>query len=359
MGSKRGDSGELSEAVERLLDQAEAALDDGDFERALERAQEASELAPESVAALHYLAAAHTGLGQLEEAAQFYRRALELAPGDLDVLRGAAQMLVLEEHEDPVEALEDGLSLIERALKQARKHGTDDDRLELQLLQAIAFNKLGESGRALAVLDALAKELPDDAEIGQERGLALFELCRFAEAKAQFERLLILDERDAWARHYLGLIAEREGDAAAAARHFAKARALSPEDFPKPIELSPQQFDQAVSDALERLPPKVHSYLTNVSIAVRDLPTDADLRGSEPPLSPTLLGIFQGTPVTERSLSDPWSHFPSSIALFQKNLQRYARSRDELIEEIGVTLVHEVGHFLGLSEDDLYERGLD
>ena len=50
---------------------------------------------------------------------------------------------------------------------------------------------------------------------------------------------------------------------------------------------------------------------------------------------------------------DPWTHLPSSIVLFQRNLERFARSRAELIEEIGVTLVHEVGHFLGLDEDEL------
>jgi predicted Zn-dependent protease with MMP-like domain len=56
---------------------------------------------------------------------------------------------------------------------------------------------------------------------------------------------------------------------------------------------------------------------------------------------------------------DPWSHFPSAIVLFQKNLERFATSRADLIEQIGVTLIHEVGHFLGLDEEELYERGLD
>ena len=56
---------------------------------------------------------------------------------------------------------------------------------------------------------------------------------------------------------------------------------------------------------------------------------------------------------------DPWSHFPSSIGLFQRNLERYARDREELLEEIRVTLLHEVGHFLGLDEEQLRELGLD
>jgi predicted Zn-dependent protease with MMP-like domain len=56
---------------------------------------------------------------------------------------------------------------------------------------------------------------------------------------------------------------------------------------------------------------------------------------------------------------DPWSHFPSSIALFQRNLERFARDREELLEEIRITLLHEVGHFLGLDEDRLRDLGLD
>jgi predicted Zn-dependent protease with MMP-like domain len=56
---------------------------------------------------------------------------------------------------------------------------------------------------------------------------------------------------------------------------------------------------------------------------------------------------------------DPWSHFPSSIVLYQRNLERFARDRKELIEQIGITLIHEVGHFLGLDEEQLWERGLE
>ena len=56
---------------------------------------------------------------------------------------------------------------------------------------------------------------------------------------------------------------------------------------------------------------------------------------------------------------DPWSHFPSSIVLYQKNLESFARDRKDLVEQIGITLIHEVGHFLGLDEEDLWELGLE
>ena len=114
-----------------------------------------------------------------------------------------------------------------------------------------------------------------------------------------------------------------------------------------------------MEDALLELPEPVRRYLSNVAITVEDLPEDQDLIGSDPPLSPAILGLFRGAPYGQKASMDPWSHFPSSIVLYQRNLERFARSRKDLIEQIGVTLLHEVGHFLGLDEDDLYARGLD
>ena len=72
-----------------------------------------------------------------------------------------------------------------------------------------------------------------------------------------------------------------------------------------------------------------------------------------------ILGLFAGHAMTERKIDDPWSHFPAAIFLYQKNLERACRSKKELVEQIGITLIHEVGHFLGMSEQELYERGLD
>ena len=107
------------------------------------------------------------------------------------------------------------------------------------------------------------------------------------------------------------------------------------------------------------LPEPVRRYLSNVAITVEEVPPDEELRASDPPLSPAILGLFRGAPYGQKASMDPWSHFPSSIVLYQRNLERFARSRKDLIEQIGVTLLHEVGHFLGLDEDDLYARGLD
>ena len=93
---------------------------------------------------------------------------------------------------------------------------------------------------------------------------------------------------------------------------------------------------------------------------VEEVPSEEILRQYDPPLSPgELLGYFSGHSLLERSVDDPWSHLPAAILLFRRPLQRYAQDRETLISELRTTIYHEVGHFLGLEEDDLEDRGLE
>jgi predicted Zn-dependent protease with MMP-like domain len=157
----------------------------------------------------------------------------------------------------------------------------------------------------------------------------------------------------------LGLIAERRRDTQEARRRFSAANREAPDDYPAPVHLSAREFDGAVEAALIELPTQIREYLSNVAITVEDVPALDDLMAADPPLSPSILGLFRGSPLGDKASMDPWSHFPSSIVLYQKNLQRLARDHEELLDEIRTTLVHEVGHFLGFDEEDLWERGLD
>lgn len=344
--------------LDELLDDAAAAFEDGDPEEALARADEALARAPRSVPALHTRAAALAALGRIEEAAEGYARALQHGKDDAELLAGAAdfELNVLEEDDTAQERAERALELARRGARLARKAGDAELSAELAFLEGEALNQLGRAEEALA---RLAEAPPDQVEVLLEQAFALYELSRLDEARAVLLRAEALDREEPWVHHQLGLVAERQGDAAEARRRFARARRLAPEEFPEPVALSPEAFDAAVEDALARLPEPVRRYLSNVAIAVEDLPQDDDLRAADPPLSPAILGLFRGAPWGQKASMDPWSHFPSSIVLYQKNLERFARSRAELIEEIGVTLVHEVGHFLGLDEEDLWERGLD
>ena len=138
-----------------------------------------------------------------------------------------------------------------------------------------------------------------------EQGFALYELCRFDEARAVLLRAEALDPDEPWTQHHLGLVAERQGDADEARRRFARAHRLDPDAFSEPIALTPAAFDAAVEDALAEIPEQVRRYLANVAITVEDLPSDDDssppIRRSRPPSS----GCSAARPTARRS---PWIH---------------------------------------------------
>jgi predicted Zn-dependent protease with MMP-like domain len=114
------------------------------------------------------------------------------------------------------------------------------------------------------------------------------------------------------------------------------------------------QFLARVDDALASIPEEFRRALTNIAIVVEDEPSAAQLAdvGVEPP--DTLLGLYQGTPVTERQ----WAHgnvLPDKITLFQTPIEESSDDEDDLVRAIGETLIHEVGHYFGLSEAEIEE----
>jgi predicted Zn-dependent protease with MMP-like domain len=108
-------------------------------------------------------------------------------------------------------------------------------------------------------------------------------------------------------------------------------------------------FDRLVADALESIPRRFRDALANVVIVVEDEPSRALLRemGIDPP--GTLLGLYQGTPLTERQW-DYGNVLPDRILLFQGPHERTSHGDDDLVVAIGETLIHEIGHYFGMSE---------
>jgi predicted Zn-dependent protease with MMP-like domain len=268
---------------------------------------------------------------------------------------------LLEEAQD---ALDEGDAerALDLAIEGSRLAGRADDEeltARLALAEGQALLALGDSRAALERIALAVRAFPDDLDVRAEEASALHENCRFEEAADLLTRILHEDPGDAGCHWLLGLCLERLGRAEGSERHLRRARELAPADFPEPVSLSPDAFEAVVEAALAELPEPVRRYLANVAVTVEDLPEVEELLLSDPPHSPSILGIFRGSPLGDKASMDPWSHFPSSIALFQRNLERYAGDREELLEEIRVTLLHEVGHFLGLDEDQLRDLGLD
>ncbi|MGO2557082.1 metallopeptidase family protein [Brachybacterium sp.] len=118
------------------------------------------------------------------------------------------------------------------------------------------------------------------------------------------------------------------------------------------IQISREQFEEAVDDALDSLPEEVARTIaeSNVAILVQEEPTPEQSGGSE------LLGLYEGIPLDQRSVFQGYAQ-PDRIFIFRGPLQRHAVSREHLVEEIAVTVLHEIGHLFGISDARLHELG--
>lgn len=130
--------------------------------------------------------------------------------------------------------------------------------------------------------------------------------------------------------------------------------------FSSSLLLSEAEFEAAASDALDLIPGELVDAMDNVVVLVEDEP-EAELLGpddvGEDGLA-TLLGLYDGIPLTERD--DTWSlTLPDRILIFRGPLSRWCRNREELVEEIAVTVIHEIAHHFGIDDDRLAELGWD
>jgi len=122
------------------------------------------------------------------------------------------------------------------------------------------------------------------------------------------------------------------------------------------MRISRREFEDAVEQALEKIPEMFRTQLTNMAIAVEDRPSRDLLQEMGVPPDETLFGVFTGVPLTERSPVDP-PLYPDVILIFREPLMAACRSREELEQEIAITVVHEVAHYLGMREEDLEDLG--
>ncbi|MEW1953277.1 metallopeptidase family protein [Terrabacter sp. NPDC080008] len=112
--------------------------------------------------------------------------------------------------------------------------------------------------------------------------------------------------------------------------------------------LSDEQFEEAVGDALDAIPVELAQAMNNVVVLVEPEPPADD---------PDLLGVYDGTPLTERGSWWDAGALPDRITIFQGPLERMCSTPEELREEIAVTVVHEIAHHFGIDDAHLHELG--
>jgi predicted Zn-dependent protease with MMP-like domain len=254
----------------------------------------------------------------------------------------------------------------------------DDDCYEEALTAALALTREhpadGEAHLALGgatceagLFKAAEHELLEAGQLGVEDeglrrwylGETLFQRWRFEEARQLIEPWLATETEDAWGWHLLGRIREFLGDEVGAEAAFVKAARLDPEQFFLPHRITEPEVERALHQARDRLPPDFRDALDALPVQVRPLPS-IQMTEDDPDegLRPDLLGLFTGTSLLDRSVFNPLEQ-PGVIFLFQKNLERVSPDRECLIEEIRITIWHELAHFLGFDEEAMPGLGLE
>ena len=121
-----------------------------------------------------------------------------------------------------------------------------------------------------------------------------------------------------------------------------------------PDQFSADQFQQLVNEAMASLPQRFRDAMANMAIVVEDEPTLDQLREVEVEPPDTIYGIYEGIPLPERQ----WAHgnvLPDKITIFRVPILEDSLDEDDIVVGIGETLIHEVGHYFGLSEEEIME----
>ncbi len=263
----------------------------------------------------------------------------------------------------------------------------DGEELDERFWEAKDLLEDGDPESALELVEELLEDEPEDPDYLDLKGQALLDLGDVDEALVTFRQILALDSSDVDARAaiaetlletgdldgakkeitrlqkdapdfpggfaLLGYHHDIEGRAAEADAAYGKAAELDPEYEP-PTRLDDGAFHEVVEAARSRVPPEFDKYFENVAIVVQDFPSLEMLRDPEHTLRMSHLGYFDGVPMDGGIATGG----PLRVFVFKRGHER-AFEGEELIEEVNRTLLHELGHALGLDEDDMERLGLD
>lgn len=113
-----------------------------------------------------------------------------------------------------------------------------------------------------------------------------------------------------------------------------------------PVQMSRQRFEELVTDALDLLPEQFAKAMNNVVVLVEE----------HDPQDPTLLGVYVGVALTERD-SDYGGVLPDRITIYRRPLLDMCADEDEVVNEVAITVVHEIAHHFGIDDQRLHELG--
>ena len=113
------------------------------------------------------------------------------------------------------------------------------------------------------------------------------------------------------------------------------------------MEMSDAEFERAVGDALDGVPDDLAGMMDNVAVVIEDDPPDGE----------DLFGLYVGVPLTER---DGWwaaGSLPDRISIFRKPMLAHCATREDVIEQVRITVIHEIAHHFGIDDERLHDLG--
>lgn len=309
---------------------------------------------PEAAARLRAEAEERLAAGDVEGARERLEAALAADAEDAAALLALAEVLLCD-----LDRPEAALELLTRG--RAALGALDQERaLDALWVEATACAQLDDVARALELHEAALGLSPGDAWHLSGKGQRLFDLARFDEARDVLARaraaFALAGDEDAATHYYEGCLLERDDRVGDADVRFARAEELDPDAFPRPIRLSKKAYDRVVEEALASLPDEFQRHLKNVIVQTVDVPPADMLRQTGH--DPLLLGLYEGVSVAGEYEDHGPARQPPRVSLYKRNIEKSGATRDEVVEQVRITVLHEVGHHLGYDDEGLDEIGL-
>jgi predicted Zn-dependent protease with MMP-like domain len=385
------------------LDKGWRSLDEGDFRGARQAAERDMQEDPGNPEALLLLAACARAEGNFEQSLDLLAQA-----SAADEEWGAPSQWMAEILAEDLDRPEDALKFAKQALERADE---EEEFLDAVVLKAGLEIQLGKTKAAQVTLSELpsADEVDLPPELSLDLGYLFLEAEVIAEAERRFRPLTfaketlggfptlpakvraeqssaaphaltkeppggeptlpatvraeqslaaphaLVSEHQAEAWYGLGLCAEALSDESGKRDAWLHVLTLDGEAPLAEPRLSEAEMGEVAEQALKELPESARKLIANVPIVIVDSPARQEV---ERGMDPRLLGMFEGTAYSDGGTLGGAPQV-TQILLFRKNLERMAVDTEDLREQIRITLLHETGHFFGMSEADLADVGLD
>lgn len=237
------------------------------------------------------------------------------------------------------------------------RRSKDADRQAKQLDRVLSrAEELLDRGYESELREALAALPPPpwiDASFHVRAGDLLSELGELEAAEANYRNALAQDSQCSDALHGLGVVHAIRGEDEDRVDAWLAVRALDLKEPPMPWAMGVEEFSTIAQNAFDEIPEPIREKLDNLPIVITDYPTDDLIREG---IDPRTLGLITGVPYSHKGSEAGVAL--DCVQLYQKNIERIATSREEVADEIYITVLHETGHYFGLDDDDLDDIGL-